>query len=370
VNLTSSFVRNLNEQPGTTWDMFGTKASESLNSKSGTIGSWNGNHSASAVDFKWSYQGPSIGMLTAYYKVLLILSGDLNSTIIGPSLNFGADDVLMIQDFLADGSSGDHRGVFVEGDGWVEANGGGSQLALMTNWFKVSLRDPSYLTLSQNDDLCLDLVPSAPISSTDIYGVRNGCLFTDDVLQVEAGGAQSARYSPAGVAAPPLVAGVFHDVTGSENYQSVVDGWDIENLRSRYCDGPRGRQWYYYNVLTNIFGKICTITGSGGGVNDVPNGGAQEFVDFMNLRNNPLVAGQATVELGISKADRVEVKVFDVSGRLVRTLADRQFAPGKYTLTWDGVDNGGRQVSRGVYFTQVKYVNRKFTDARKITVLK
>jgi len=370
VNLTSSFVRNLNEQPGTTWDMFGTKASESLNSKSGTIGSWNGNHAASAVDFKWSYLGPSIGMLTAYYKVLLILSGDLNSTIIGPGLNFGADDVLMIQDFLADGSSGDHRGVFVEGDGWVEANGAGSQLALMTNWLKVSLRDPSYLTLSQNDDLCLDLIPSAPISSIDIYGVRNGCLFTDDVLQVEAGGAQSARYSPNGVATPPLVAGVFHDVAGSEFYQSVVDGWDIENLRSRYCDGPRGRQWYYYNVLTNIFGKICTITGSGGGVNDVPSGGAQEFVDFMNLRNNPLVAGQATISLGLSKPDHVEVKVYDVSGRLVRTLADRQFAAGPHSLLWDGVDNSGRQVERGVYFTQVKYKNSRFSDSRKITVLK
>jgi len=96
----------------------------------------------------------------------------------------------------------------------------------------------------------------------------------------------------------------------------------------------------------------------------------QEFVDFMNLKNNPLVSGHATVELGISKADRVEVKVFDVSGRLVRTLADRQFAPGRYQITWDGVDNDGRQVARGVYFTQVKYVNSRFTDAKKLTVLK
>jgi hypothetical protein len=312
-------------------------------------------------------------MLEAYYKILLILSGDLNSVVIGPGLNFSSDDVLMIQDFLAGGTSGAHRGVFVEGDGFVEAatNDGGSQQNLINAWFKVSLRDPSYLTLTKNDQLCADLVPSAPITSTDIYGVRNGCTFTDDVLQVEAGGQQSARYSPNGVVSGPVVAGVFHDASDPEFYQSVVDGWDIENLRSRYCDGPRGRQWYYYNVLTNIFGKIASLTGSGGpGTNDVPNGGAQEFVDFMNLRNNPLVSGQATVELGIAKSDRVEVKVFDISGRLVRTLADRQFAPGKYTLTWDGVDNGGRQVARGVYFTQVKYVNRRITEARKISVLK
>jgi len=371
VNDPANFVRNLNDIPGTTWDMFGTKASESLNTKAGTIGAWNSYHASGPLDFHWSYQGPTIGMLEAYYKIMLILTGDLNSVDIGPGLNLSNNDCQMIQDFLAGGSSGAHVGVFIEGNGFVESAGpSGVQHNLLANWFKVSLRDPSYLTLTTNDNLCVDLVPSLPISSTDIYGVENGCLFTDDVLQVEAGGAQSARYSPNGSASGPVVAGVFHDVQGSENYQTVVDGWDVRNLYSRYCQGPRGRQWYYFQVLTNIFGKICPLLGSGGGVNDVPQGGAQEFVDFMNLRNNPLVAGQATVELGVSKADRVEVKVFDVSGRLVRTLADRQFAPGKYTLTWDGVDNSGRQVARGVFFTQVRYVGRNITDARKLTVLK
>jgi hypothetical protein len=372
VNDPSSFVYNLNEQPGSVWDMFGVKASESLISKAGSIGSWNSNHSASAVDHKWSYLGPSIGMLEAYYKILLILSGDLNSGILGPGLNYGADDVLMIQDFMAGGTSGAHRGVFIEGDGFVEAaaKGGPTQQNLITAWFKVSLRDPSYLTLTRNDELCVDLVPSAPITSTDTYGVRNGCLFTDDVLQVEVGGQQSARYSPNGVAAGPLVAGVFHDALDPEFYQSVVDGWDIKNLLTIYCATSTGRRWYYYNVLTNIFGKICILTGSGGPGSPGVEDDIRDFVDFMNLRNNPVRSGLAAVDLGVAKSGRVEVKVYDVSGRLVRTLADRQFAPGKYTLTWDGTDNGGRQVARGVYFTQVRFVGRGFNEARKLTLLK
>jgi hypothetical protein len=370
VNLTSSFVRNKNEQPGTTWDMFGVKASESLNSKAGTIGVWNSNHAASNVDQKWSYLGPSIGMLEAYYKVLLILSGDLNSAVLGPSNDFGANDCKMIQDFLAGGISGDPRGVFIEGDGFVESVGTLTMQNLMVDWFKVDLRDPSYGVLSKNTDQCADLVTSAPISAIDVYGVRNGCTFTDDVLLVQPGGAEASHYSPRGVATAPVVSGVYHAVTGSEFYYSLVDGWDIENLRSRFCDRSNGRLAYYYNSLTNIFGLICTLAGSAGPVTDVPQGGAQEVVDFMNLRNNPLVAGQATVDFGLSKSDRVEVKVFDVSGRLVRTLADRQFAAGRHSLTWDGVDDGGRQVARGVYFTQVKYVNSRFTDAKKLTVLK
>ena len=101
---------------------------------------------------------------------------------------------------------------------------------------------------------------------------------------------------------------------------------------------------------------------------DVPTGGTA-VTDFVNLRNDPLSSGAARIHFGLAKDDRVEVKVFDVGGRLVRTLADRQFKAGEHDLVWDGADNGGRPVQRGVYFTQVKY-RGGFSDAKKLTVLK
>ena len=74
--------------------------------------------------------------------------------------------------------------------------------------------------------------------------------------------------------------------------------------------------------------------------------------------------------VGLATADRVMARIYDVSGRLVRTLADRNFTPGNYRLEWDGTDDSGRQMQRGVYFTQVKYARTHFTDAKKLTVLK
>jgi len=59
-----------------------------------------------------------------------------------------------------------------------------------------------------------------------------------------------------------------------------------------------------------------------------------------------------------------------VSGRLVRTLADRQFAAGKQLITWDGVDDAGKASPRGVYFTQVRFLNSKYESSRKLTLLK
>lgn len=45
-----------------------------------------------------------------------------------------------------------------------------------------------------------------------------------------------------------------------------------------------------------------------------------------------------------------EVALFDLQGRLVRTLASGPYAAGVQTVEWDGRDDGGRPVGSGVYF--------------------
>ena len=63
-------------------------------------------------------------------------------------------------------------------------------------------------------------------------------------------------------------------------------------------------------------------------------------------------------------------RVYDVSGRLIRTLADRRFAAGTHELVWDGADDAGRRVARGLYFTHVRYHQSGFTAQRKVTLLR
>ena len=372
----ASFVYDRNAQPGTTWDMFGVKNAEDVTSRVASIGVDLAPHASSfQIDDKWSFQGPSLGMLEAYYSVILMLTGDLNYEILGPYPDFGNNDVKMLQDFLLGGTPGAHRGLMISGSGFVTgAAGTTSNASLLGNFLYTSLRDPSYLLLTGNTGACLDLVTQAPITSNgDVYGVRNSCASPINVPDPGVRGVAASFYSPAGNATPPVVASVFHDVDAAngEYWQSLVDGWDIQSLAGRYCATSSGRLAYYHNALTNIFGKICSITGATCQCLDVPNDtDGSVFVDFMSLRNNPLVTGEAAVEFGLAKADRVEVRVFDVSGRRVRTLADRRFTAGRHTLTWDGADDQGRQVPRGVYFTQARYVDRGVTEARKLTVLR
>jgi hypothetical protein len=48
----------------------------------------------------------------------------------------------------------------------------------------------------------------------------------------------------------------------------------------------------------------------------------------------------------------VDVRVFDVAGKLVRTLARGTLAPGRHEMVWDGYSEQARRVPTGVYFLQ------------------
>jgi len=65
----------------------------------------------------------------------------------------------------------------------------------------------------------------------------------------------------------------------------------------------------------------------------------------------------------------VDIGVYNVAGRLVKTLAQGSQAPGVFSVTWDGSDAAGMKMAPGVYFlrsrvagetnvTRVIYVSR------------
>jgi hypothetical protein len=47
---------------------------------------------------------------------------------------------------------------------------------------------------------------------------------------------------------------------------------------------------------------------------------------------------------------RVELRVHDLTGRVVGTLANGIMRPGRYSLNWNGTNDRGRELARGVYF--------------------
>jgi hypothetical protein len=67
--------------------------------------------------------------------------------------------------------------------------------------------------------------------------------------------------------------------------------------------------------------------------------------------NAPNPFGASTrLSFDLARPGRVSLRIYSVDGRLVRTLADSEYAPGRYTIPWDGRDEGGQRVASTVYF--------------------
>jgi hypothetical protein len=66
----------------------------------------------------------------------------------------------------------------------------------------------------------------------------------------------------------------------------------------------------------------------------------------------------SNITLSLPAASRVDLRVYGVNGRLVRTLATGDFGPGAHHFSWDAKDATGRAVSAGVYVYKLTAGNR------------
>ncbi|MBN1479938.1 T9SS type A sorting domain-containing protein [candidate division KSB1 bacterium] len=58
---------------------------------------------------------------------------------------------------------------------------------------------------------------------------------------------------------------------------------------------------------------------------------------------------QTTISYRLSKAGHVDMSVYDLMGRKVRTLVNGFQSPGRHTTCWRGEDDSGHQMASGIY---------------------
>ena len=72
----------------------------------------------------------------------------------------------------------------------------------------------------------------------------------------------------------------------------------------------------------------------------------------MRVHPNPFNP-MTTIELSLPDAGTVELAIYDVSGRKVRSLFSGIRGAGAHTLVWDGSDDSGKRLASGVYLVRV-----------------
>jgi hypothetical protein len=141
--------------------------------------------------------------------------------------------------------------------------------------------------------------------------------------------------------APPAGAlNVEIDYVYSERLDLVVTNWDPDD----------DNLLFLHQVATEVAGGV-----PGAGLLVLPN------------RPNPFNPS-TVVPIRVGGAARVTASVYDMSGRLVRTLLDGWEKAGIREVSWDGTDASLRPVSSGVYFCRVEAGGR--VETRRMVLVR
>jgi hypothetical protein len=91
------------------------------------------------------------------------------------------------------------------------------------------------------------------------------------------------------------------------------------------------------------------------------------LVALLQNEPNPFVR-RTNIKFQIPNKSRVNLSIYDLSGRLVKTLVDEEMGRGCYQVEWDGKDSFGEEVSEGIYFYKLQV--GKLKTVRKTILLK
>ncbi len=174
------------------------------------------------------------------------------------------------------------------------------------------------------------------------------------------------------------------DCTGEWRHFSVTDtiSQDSAVVEVVMYAGQRTgwKQGYYWQpgITHEIYIDDVVLTcpaldtGGGGG-----KGGDDPIIDpvspqiplLSEVKIQPNPFNPSTVigfKLGQSK--HVSLKIYDLAGRLVRTLVDDELKDGPHQITWDGKTNKGTPTASGIYFYKLSVAHRIVTG--KLVLIK
>ena len=84
---------------------------------------------------------------------------------------------------------------------------------------------------------------------------------------------------------------------------------------------------------------------------------------------NTVIGRQSpTTNLEIEKPSVVSIKIYDITERLIKTLAGRQMTQGEHQIDWDRKDAQGNAVSAGTYILQFNVGGE--IETRKLSIVR
>jgi len=259
-------------------------------------------------------------------------------------------------------------GLYISGDGipndWVTASGIDA-INLRSAYLSFNVVTADHKTVGLGINPKAIGVPGgafAHVTGPDTMIVYGGCVGINrfDVLTPTGSAVSQMRFNN-NVAHSATISQTTLNAEGA-TAKVVLEGFSFDVIRDDRAGangGAMDRIHHLYDVITFLDNVVTNPTGSG------PNAFRNTLSQNYPNPFNP----STSIEFSVRERTPVTLNVYDVGGRLVRSLVQGDRAPGEvHRVAWDGRDNAGRAVASGVYF--YKLVTNSFTQTKKMVLLK
>jgi len=206
-------------------------------------------------------------------------------------------------------------------------------------------------------ELCAMNGSTISVGFSDVAG-GEGAVYLDESSTLE--------WLEGNIDADPLLAveGDYHLDTDSPCIDAAsADGAPDEDLdgEERPWDHPGHPDIYSaYDMGADEY----RISGFENDETDTPGPGLPSLLSASPNPFNPVTS----IPYRLAEPGRVTLQVFDITGRLVKTLVDEEKEKGSYVTVWDGTTGSGGRSSSGVYICRMTV--KGYSGSRRLVLLK
>jgi len=128
-----------------------------------------------------------------------------------------------------------------------------------------------------------------------------------------------------------------------------TDPNDVLSAQNNWWDKDTASRWFVGDV---VWIPYLPDKPSGDGGQSAAVIGSRLVTELYAPAPNP-ASRQAQISYQVGTSGPVALRIHDLTGRVVRTLASSFQNPGRYAVAWDRRDDGGRLTAEGVYFIRL-----------------
>ncbi len=145
------------------------------------------------------------------------------------------------------------------------------------------------------------------------------------------------------------------DIQYTKNPTSIIDQQGINDTANTYL---------YFSTVADRYWNESTIS------NTVFSTSSPMPNSYTLNQNYPNPFNSETdIVFSIPKLKNIEIEIWSLDGRLIKTLLNSKLIPGQYRIKWFGKNNLGKIQSTGIYFSTLS-VDQKIIKTRKLIYVK